>query len=78
MVVQVVTYSPHEQVRIERGERAGTVADHYNVVLSWQVVAEWDGAAPLVARIQRQGDRPVVVIVQQAGQGPILGAARID
>jgi hypothetical protein len=78
MVVQVVTYSPHEEVQIERGERAGTVSNHYNVVTSWQVVAEWDGAAPFSARIDRQGDRPLVVIVQQAGQGPILGAARLD
>lgn len=78
MVVQLVTYSPHEEVQIERGERAGTVGHHYNVVTSWQVVAEWDGAAPFHARIDRQGDRPLVVIVQQAGQGPILGAARLE
>ena len=78
MVVQVVSYSPHEQVSIERGERAGTVADHYNVVTSWQVVADWDGAQPFSARIERQGGQPIVVIVQQAGQGPILGAARIE
>jgi len=78
MVVQIVTYSPHEEVTIERGERAGTVGDHYNVVTSWQVVAEWDGEAPFLARIQPQGDRPLVAIVQQAGNGPILGAARLD
>ena len=78
MVVQVVTYSPHEEVEIERGERAGTVAHHYNVVTSWQVVDEWDGSAPFVARIERQGGQPLVVIVQHAGQGPILGAARMD
>ena len=78
MVVQIVTYSPHEEVRIERGERAGTVADHYNVVTSWQVVADWDGAMPFAARIEPQSDQPLVAIVQQAGHGPILGAARLD
>ncbi len=78
MVVQVVTYSPHEEVQIERGERAGTVGHHFNVVTSWQVVAEWDGAEPFVARIEPQSDRPLVVLVQQAGSGPILGAAQIE
>lgn len=78
MVVQVVTYSPHEEVAIERGERAGTVADHYNVVTSWQVVADWDGTVPFSARIEPQGDQPLVAIVQLAGQGAILGAARLD
>jgi len=78
MVVQVVTYSPHEEVRIERGERAGTVGHHFNVVTSWQVVAEWDGAAPFVARIERPGDDPLAVIVQRVDHGAILGAARLE
>jgi hypothetical protein len=78
MVVQIVTFSPHEEVQIERGERAGTVANHYNVVMSWQVVADWDGSAPFSARIEPQNDQALVAIVQQAGQGPILGAARLD
>jgi hypothetical protein len=78
MIVQLVTYSPHEEVQIERGERAGSISNHYNVVTSWQVVGEWDGAAPFSARIDPQGDRPLVAIVQLAGQGRILGAARLD
>ncbi|PWK60449.1 hypothetical protein C7455_10485 [Roseicyclus mahoneyensis] len=78
MVVQVVTFSPHEEMAIERGERAGTTAHHYNVVTSWQVVAEWDGANPFAARIEPQSDLPLVVIVQQRDHGPILGAARLD
>jgi hypothetical protein len=78
MVVQVVTFSPHEEVQIERGERAGTVSSHYNVVTSWQVVADWDGSLPFNARIASQNAQPMAIIVQVAGQGPILGAARID
>jgi hypothetical protein len=78
MIVQLVTFSPHEEVRIERGERAGSISNHYNVVTSWQIVGEWDGAMPFSARIDPQSDRPLVVIVQEAGQGPILGAARLD
>jgi len=78
MLVQVVSYMPHAEIAIERGERAGTVASHYNIVTSWQVLGEWDGAAPFVARVEAQDDHPMVVIVQQAGFGPILGAARAD
>ncbi len=78
MVVQVVGYMPHAEVPITRGERAGTVAEHYNVVTSWRVVGDWDGRSPFVMRITPQGDNPHVVIVQQAGHGAILGAARLD
>lgn len=78
MVVQLVSYLPHAEVSISHGERAGTVASHYNVVTSWQVVAEWNGAAPLTLSVTPQDDAPLAVIVQQVGYGPILGAARIE
>jgi hypothetical protein len=77
MVVQLVTYAPHQEVAIARGERAGTVGVHHNVVTSWQVVGEWDGAAPMRFRVVPQQAVPHVVIVQQAGYGAILGAARL-
>jgi hypothetical protein len=77
MVVQLVTYSPHQSVAISRGERAGTVGEHFNVVTSWTVVGEWDGAAPMRFRVAPQQPDPHVVIIQQAGHGPILGAAKL-
>lgn len=78
MVVQVVTYRPHAEVNIAHGERAGTVSEHFNVVTSWQEVGEWDGQSPMRFRVLPQQDDPHVVIVQQAGFGPILAAARLD
>ena len=78
MVVQIVSYAPHKEVPIAHGERAGTVGVHFNVVTSWQVVEEWDGAGPMRFRVIPQEDQPHVVIVQQADHGPILGAARLD
>jgi hypothetical protein len=78
MVVQVVGYLPHAEVQIARGERAGTVSEHYNIVTSWRVIGNWDGGAPFVMQITPQNDNPHVVIVQQAGFGPILAAARLD
>lgn len=78
MVVQVVTYSPHNEVHIAHGERAGTVSQHFNVVTSWQVLGEWDGLAPMRFRVIPQQPDPHVVIVQQTDHGPILAAARLD
>lgn len=78
MVVQLVTYIPHQEVAITRGERAGTVSAHYNIVTSWHVVGAWDGQAPMRFRVPPQQDQPHVVIVQQDGHGPILAAARLD
>ncbi len=78
MVVQVVTYSPIEEVEITRGENAGLTMQYYNVVRSWQVVAEWSGAAPFEALIAPSSDMPHVVIVQSDGYGEIFGAAELD
>ncbi|MDG4648038.1 DUF1223 domain-containing protein [Roseibacterium sp. SDUM158017] len=78
MIVQLVAYSPHEAVEIARGENAGRSADYYNVVRDWRVVAEWDGRRPFAAEVTAGSDMPHVVIVQQAGHGAILGAARLE
>ncbi len=78
MVVQLVSYSPMEQVEITRGENAGLTTDYYNIVRSWQVVSDWSGAEAFTAQVAAGGDMPHVVIVQAAGHGAILGAARLD
>jgi hypothetical protein len=74
MVVQVVTYSPMEEVEIARGENAGLTTQYHNIVRSWQIVSEWSGAAPFEAQVVPSADMPHVVIVQSEGHGPILGA----
>ena len=78
MLVQLVRYSPHEQVSIQRGENADRTLDYHNIVRDWQVVAEWDGRTTFSAEISRLGAEPHVVIIQAAGNGPILAAARLD
>ena len=77
MVVQLVRYMPHQQVNIARGENAGRYVDYHNIVLSWQVIGEWDGRRPFVGRVQPQDEMPLVVIVQAADSGPILGVTRL-
>ncbi|WP_341861818.1 DUF1223 domain-containing protein [Gymnodinialimonas sp. 57CJ19] len=78
MVVQVVTYTPAEEVAISRGENAGLSVEYHNIVRSWQVVAEWSGAADFEAEVLPSSDIPHVVIVQAAANGPILGAERLN
>lgn len=76
--VHIVSYSPHEQVDVLRGENAGHQTDHYNVVRSWNIVAEWDGRSPFVADVTPTSDNPHVVLFQARDHGAILGAARLN
>jgi hypothetical protein len=78
MVVQLVTFSPLEEVEITHGENAGLSVDYHNIVRSWQVVGDWTGAAPFEAQITASTDLQHAVIVQTEGYGAILGAARLD
>lgn len=75
--VQVVRYAPLETVAIRSGENAGREIAYSNIVTQWTRVGAWDGAAPLSMTVDAPGAQPVVVIIQQAGFGPILGAARL-
>ena len=77
--LHLVRYSPNEAVEIARGENAGRHGDHYNVVRSWAVVAEWDGTGRFETEITPdQTDTPHVVLFQRPGHGAILAAARLD
>lgn len=75
-VVQLVRYEPQQTVEIRRGENAGRTLDYVNIVTSWEVLGEWDGAEPFVAEVPR-GAGPMVVMVQSPGHGPVLGAAEL-
>ncbi len=75
MVVQLVTYRPEAEVEIARGENAGHRGRYANVVTSWRTLGAWDGTAPLEVTVPVEG--PAAVIVQAAGQGPVLAAARL-
>jgi hypothetical protein len=75
--VQLVRYKPHQTVAIRRGENAGQELDYANIVTAWDVLGQWDGAAPLAISADVQGPEPVVVIIQAAGHGAIAGAARL-
>ncbi len=76
--VQVVQYSPLLHASITRGELAGRDLDYSNVVESWHVVGRWDGAAQATYSVTLASELPAVVLIQGAGYGPIVAAARAE
>lgn len=76
--VQLVRYRPEQTVTIERGENAGKTVTYRNIVTSWTVLGEWDGATPFTAEAEVDGPERTAVIVQAAGPGGVLAAARAD
>ena len=76
-VVHLIRYTPEETVAIRRGENAGRTLSYANIVKSWDVIGRWDGRAALALAASAAGPDAVVVIVQQAGHGPIVGAAQL-
>ncbi|MGR3615216.1 MAG: DUF1223 domain-containing protein [Paracoccaceae bacterium] len=74
-VVQLVRFTPAENVAITRGELAGRIMDYTNIVREWRVVGQWDGVEPMSTQLSVTGDEQVAVIVQHDGHGPIVAAA---
>ena len=78
LVVHLVRYSPEETVKINRGENAGRTLSYANIVTEMNVLEpNWNGRDPLQIETSVTGDNPVVVLVQDYGNGPIQGAARL-
>ena len=76
--VQLVRYLPQATVTIERGENAGRAVTYHNIVTSWNVMAEWPGAAPFMMMADAPGAEPVVVIVQADGPAEVLAAIALE
>lgn len=76
LVVQLVTYTPKATVDIRKGENAGRKLVYHNIVRDWIAVGRWDGTGVYEATVQVPRGNPAAVLVQRAGAGPILGAAK--
>lgn len=74
--VQIVRYRDAERVDILAGENAGRSVTYRNIVTSWSRLDTWDGRQTFRHTMQVDGYDPVVVVIQEQGQGPILAAAR--
>jgi len=75
--LQLVRYRPMDSVDILDGENAGLSAQYANIVTSWEAIGSWDMLSSLELTVPIAGDDPAVVIVQETGQGEIIGAARL-
>lgn len=81
MDVHLVRYTVEQSVKITKGENAGRTIRYVNTVDAWDVLAEWDGDAPVEVQTTVSGERPAVVLVQHRGKngpGPIVAAARLQ
>ncbi len=81
MLVQLVQYSPSEEVAIRRGENAGKTLAYANVARHWARLGQWDGKTRLELRATLEPGLEAVVIVQRMldrGVGPIAAAARVE
>lgn len=76
LTVQVVRYTPLKTTHIMRGENAGHELDYSNVVEDWTILGEWDGAGPYQVQTELDGELPAVVLLQYAGPGEIVAAAK--
>ncbi len=76
--VQLIRFMPERTSRITRGENAGKTLTYVNVVDELNLVADWDGVAPLELVAPAPGNLPAVVLIQAPGPGPIVAAARVD
>ncbi len=76
-VVQLVTFTAHDSVKISRGENAGRTLNYHNIVRDLVEVGRWDGRGAYSATVRVPENMSVAVLVQQRNYGPILGAAQL-
>lgn len=76
--IDLVRFEPEEAVEIDAGENAGQTITYTNIVTNWQNVGVWDGTTALDLSFDETGTGPMAVIVQSAGFGPILTAAKLE
>lgn len=74
MEVLVARIVPQAQVNITAGENAGQRITYSNIVTRLDLLARWDGSEPLALDLP---EGPAVIMVQQTGHGPIMGAMQL-
>lgn len=78
--IVVFVYDRRHSTPIERGENSGRRLENFNVVRHFEVVSRWDGTAQqwTLPGDRFQPDQGIAVLVQQADQGPVLGANKLE
>ena len=78
--VLLVRYDRHHETAVSRGENRGRTVLDYHVVRHIRAIGKWDGSAIRIELSDTEllGDNQsdsCVIIVQAAGQGPVIAAA---
>src|SRR5262249_11515231 len=78
--VMLFVYHRRHSTPVGRGENEGKRIDNFNVVRRFERVGSWTGAeATWTVAADRFGpDQGLAVLVQQADQGPVLGANKLE
>jgi hypothetical protein len=78
--VTLAVYDPRHTTPVGRGENSGHTLDNFNVVRRFEIVARWDGSAAnwTVPADRFAPGQGIAVLVQHAGQGPMIGCNKID
>lgn len=75
--VLLVRFLPQATVSILHGELAGRSLNYVNTVTSLIRLGSWSGEAPLSIKAEIGGDDATAVLLQGAGMGRIVAAARL-
>lgn len=76
--IHILRLISSQKSKITRGENRGETYEYTNIAHSWQVAGTWDGQTALDMSLAVGGDDPIVVLLQEAGAGKIISAARLD
>jgi len=78
--VIVFAYDRHHSTPVARGENNGRRLENFNVVRHFEVVSRWNGQDRqwTVSADRFQPGQGIAVLVQQADQGPVLGANKLE
>lgn len=78
--VTLFVYDRRHTTPIQRGENEGRRLDNFNVVRHFETVAKWNGGEQhwTVPADRFQPEQGIAVLVQQADQGPVLGANKLE
>jgi hypothetical protein len=73
-------YDRRRSTPVHAGENDGRTLENFNVVRHFEVLSQWDGAAAqwTVPADRFKSDQGLAVLVQHAGQGPILGCNKLE
>ncbi len=74
--VVLVGYDREHVTKVARGENAGATLVEANIVREVAVIGAWDGTAVAVQGVAPAGEALAVLV--QAGDGRIIGAARVS